>query len=79
MAISVTYPSWKTEVKNSWETDPVVQQILTTLAANPSLLSNYTLIDGDLFRQGKLYVGAVGNLRQEIIKNPHGTQEGGHS
>lgn len=78
-AVSVVIPKWKVDLKSSWETDPAIQPILTQLAISPEEVPDYTLQDEELRRQGKLYVGSLGDLRANIIQNMHGGKEGGHS
>lgn len=77
-AISVVIPKWKVDLKLSWEQDPAVQPTLAQLAIDSASDPNYTLEGGELRYQGKLFVGAVGKLRLNIIHNLHSSQEGGH-
>lgn len=78
-AISIVIPQWQQEVKASWANDLAVQEILTKIALYPSSVTEFSLQDGDLRRQGKLVVRVDGELRTQIAKNLHGTSEGGHS
>lgn len=77
--ISLVVPKWKEDIVKSLENDEEVQQILTTLAIDPSAEPEFTMVDGDLRKRGKLYVGASNGVRREIIQNLHDTGEGGHS
>lgn len=72
-------PKWREEIRKSWEEDPEIQDILINLAVDPSLEPDYSLVDGDLRRHEKLYVGNCNGVRQEIMKNLHNSSEGGHS
>lgn len=79
LAITVVVPQWKFELRNFWALDPGLQEVLTKQAVDPSSVPDFTLMDGDLRRQGKLVVGITCNLREQIIHNLHGGSEGGHS
>lgn len=78
-AISSVIPQWKLDIRNSLEGDADITTILNQLAINPSLVSEFSLIDGDLRRNGRLCVGNNGNLRHDILQNLHNSREGGHS
>lgn len=71
-AISVIQPKWKQELNESLENDEEIQQILTQLALDPQSIPDYSFTDGELRRQGRLYVGSNGGLRSQIIQNLHG-------
>lgn len=77
--ISTMIPKWKKDILDSLEGDTEAQQILAKLAVDPSSEPDFSLIDGDFRKKGKLYVGKSIAARQEIIRNLHNGGEGGHS
>lgn len=77
--LHVLIPEWKKDLRDSLKGDQVAQELLVSLAINSKNEQGYELIDGELKKDGKLYVGAGNKLREQIISNLHGSSEGGHS
>lgn len=72
-------PTWKEELKASLVNDEVAQQIITSMAINPSSAVGYSYINGELKKCGKYYVGSSTDLRKNICSTIHSNMEGGHS
>ncbi|GAB2278290.1 hypothetical protein Dimus_039279 [Dionaea muscipula] len=71
-------PSWMKEIQESYPADPYAQSLIQAL--NPDLSKPpYSLQDGLLRHKGKMYIGATGNLRQQLLQEYHSSPHGGHS
>lgn len=76
--VSLVIPKWKEDIVKSLENDDEATDILTRLAINLTSEPGLSIADGDLRRDGKLYVGASHGIRKEIIQILHNAWEGGH-
>lgn len=72
-------PLWKKELKESWKNDSLAQELYASLLIGNKNDQGYELIDDELKKEGKLYVGSGNSLRKQIIQNSHKSAEGGHS
>ena len=81
MALQVHQPdsSMLSRIQQSWQTDPSLQQLVSDLQSNPSSHKNYTWVQNELRRKGKLVVGLDPQLRQDILSWIHASACGGHS
>ena len=78
-AVSVVQPTWIQEVLNSYTTDSQAQTLLAQLAVHSPNASGYSLKDGLIRHQGKLWVGQNSALQTKIIATFHSSPIGGHS
>lgn len=68
-------PLWKKELIASWENDSLAQELKTALMVDSNNTQGYQLIDGELRKEGKWYVGIGNQLRSRIIENTHNSAE----
>lgn len=79
-AISVCLPTWLQEVQFGYRADPRAQKLLTQLVAEPEKApKKFTLEDGIIKLNGRIWVGSNGPLQQKIITALHASAIGGHS
>ena len=76
-AVSVVQPMWLQEVLNSYVVDPEAKQLLQELAVGGSNEQGYTLMDGVIRKNGKLWIGANIGLQTKIIHAFHASALGG--
>lgn len=77
--IHLVVPVWKQELKESWNNDDWAQQLIAALMVQGSVCQEYKLVDGELMKGVRWYVGTGNQLRKRIIENIHSSPEGGHS
>nr|XP_027124372.1 uncharacterized protein LOC113741087 [Coffea arabica] len=70
---------YKKELQKSYEDDTHYQDIIAKLVLDPNSHNDYTLVDGILKYQGRIYVGEAGNIREQVIRALHASAIGGHS
>lgn len=78
-ALHTVIPEWKQELKASWEGDTLAQELIPSLMIGGTNSQGFTLVDGDIKKEGKYYVGNGNGLRRQIIENSYSSLEGGHS
>ena len=79
-AMSVSLPLWLEEVQHGYETDTMAKKLLSQLSAEPlTKVGDYTLEDGIIKLQGRIWVGANGALQSKILNALHASAIGGHS
>ncbi|WVZ52822.1 hypothetical protein U9M48_003843 [Paspalum notatum var. saurae] len=78
-AVSEVQPAWLQEVVNSYTTDTLAQKLLTRLAISSSDASGYTLEQGIIKKQGRIWIGHNSALQTRIIVALHASAMGGHS
>jgi len=66
------------QVRQSCTTDTTIQDIIARLEGG-EILPKYSLVQGALYRHGKLVVGKGGELHAKIISLFHDSAYGGHS
>ncbi|GKA15840.1 C2H2 and C2HC zinc fingers superfamily protein, putative isoform 1 [Tanacetum coccineum] len=76
--ITTTTPTWITEIGSSYEGDGAATEFLM-LATDKENSGGWSLQQGLLKRDGKIFVGSAGGLRKQIITEIHGSSFGGHS
>ena len=79
LAITAVRPVWMEELQKSYEGDDHCQNIMAQLILDPNAHTDYTMVDGMLRYQGKLYVGSANNIRNQVIQVLHASAIGGHS
>lgn len=72
-------PLWKQEVQQSLEGDMVSKELMLSVAIDSGTNPGHHVVDGELRKDGKLYIGEGNQLRKRIIDNIHNNSEGGHS
>ena len=78
-AISQVQPQWVQEVINSYVTDSRAQELLSQLAVHTPNDQGYSLHQGLIRYQGRLWVGANSAIQTKIIAAFHSSAVGGHS
>ncbi|PWA98195.1 hypothetical protein CTI12_AA000110 [Artemisia annua] len=76
--ITTTTPTWITEIGLSYEGDGAAMEFLI-LATDKENNGGWSLQQGLLKKEGKIFVGSSGGLRKQIITEMHGSSFGGHS
>jgi hypothetical protein len=71
LAISTVQPAWLTSVQASYVEDSHAQHILQQLAVDPSSVQHYTLRQGILHYQGRIWVGNDITLQNQIVSAFH--------
>ncbi|GAB2270174.1 hypothetical protein Dimus_038827 [Dionaea muscipula] len=77
-AMAAVTPSWMEEIQRSYTADPYAQNLIQALTSNVPK-PPYNLQGGMLRHKGKIYIGATGNLRQQLLQEHHCSPHGGHS
>jgi hypothetical protein len=78
-AVSVVQPDWVQEVLNSYTTDPRAQQLLQQLAITSPNASGYSLDNGLIRHNDKLWIGQNSAIQTKLISAFHSSALGGHS
>ena len=79
LAITFVSTSWLAEIKQSWISDPVVQQVIADLILDHTSHRGYRWEQGILTYKGKLVVGNMPQLKIQIMEEFHCSAIGGHS
>lgn len=77
--MSSVQPTWIQEVLNSYTTDSQAQQLLQKLAITSPDQNGYSLQQGLIWHQGKIWIGGNSALQTKIIASCHSSALGGHS
>lgn len=78
-SISVTQPQWIQEVINSYVVDPMAQQLLMELAVVSPNDKGFSLSNGIIKKEGRIWIGANSALQTKLITAFHASPIGGHS
>lgn len=79
MAMSVFSSDLLQHIKDSWEADPHLQQLIDRLKHQGGLEGKFKFVDGLLHGKGKLMVGCSPNLQKKLISLFHDSPMGEHS
>ncbi|XP_039003082.1 uncharacterized protein LOC120129711 [Hibiscus syriacus] len=79
MGVTVLIPSWVQEIEDSYKEDSLAQNWISILTINPAADNKWKYTKVVLRYEGRVYVGATGSLRLQIIQNMHDSPQGGHS
>jgi hypothetical protein len=79
VAVSVVTPQWIKEVLASYQDDPAALSMLTKLSIDPTVVPNFTLVDGILKFKNRIWVGADVSLQNKLLAACHSSALGGHS
>ena len=74
--ISHTQPARMQEVLNSYIVDTEAQQLLHKLALSPEPMDGYSLQEGIIHYQGRIWLGANTALKTKVIANFHSSAVG---
>lgn len=77
--LSVTQPKWVEEIVESYNNDLVVQQLIEQLCLDAAAVPDTTYQQGILRKNGQVWVGSNGHLRERLIEEMHATPWGGRS
>lgn len=72
-------PLWLHEVLNSYATVSSGQKVLRQLALHSPDEDGFYLVDGIIWKKGKIWVGANEALQTKLIRALHASALGGHS
>jgi hypothetical protein len=78
-AVSTLQPHWIEQVANSYLSDQFAQDILTKLAVDGPSCPPYTLHQGLLRYNARLWIGADSDLKLKLLSALHDSPIGGHS
>jgi hypothetical protein len=78
-AISALYPEWLEKVKMGYQDDPKALQLLQELSEGDIALSGFSLKDGIIRLNSKIWLGANDLAQQHILQAVHQSGVGGHS
>lgn len=70
-AVSTVQPTWLTAVQASYVEDDFAQSTLQKLALDPKAVEHYTLSNGILRYQGRIWVGNDLSLQEQIVSAFH--------
>jgi hypothetical protein len=78
-AISAVIPVWVQEVVNSYQHDAIAHALLQELAVVKDNAQGYTLQDGVIRHNSRIWVGTNSALQTKLIASFHSSALGGHS
>ena len=77
--ISTVTPQWLEQVVSSYASDAFAEKLLSQLAIQQDVVPFFTLKDGLLRYQGRIWVGSDQALQLKLMTAFHNTTVGGHS
>lgn len=77
-SLSVAQPVWLQNLKDSYETSSLAQQLLAELAVNQQK-GHFSLSNGIIRYKERIWLGHSNSLQQQVIKALHDSPIGGHS
>uniref|UniRef100_A0A2N9GGR4 Chromo domain-containing protein n=1 Tax=Fagus sylvatica TaxID=28930 RepID=A0A2N9GGR4_FAGSY len=78
-AISFPSPTWLTELKNSYQEDPMTKELIAAVSTAQDTQGAVTYKNGLLFHKGRLYLSENGTLKPKVLTLLHDSPLGGHS
>jgi hypothetical protein len=79
MAISISTPQWVNEVLAGYQQDPFSLALVAKLTIDPKADSNFTLKNGLLRYNGRIWIGHNLSLQNKLLHECHSSSLGGHS
>lgn len=79
MAISSSQPLWLEEIQSAYDVDPRATELLQKLILAPDSEPHYTLRDGVIRYDNRIWIPAVPELQAKIVQALHSSSAGGHS
>jgi hypothetical protein len=77
--ISTCQPSWLSEVRSSYESNPQATRWIQHLQQQPDAKGRFTLRDGILYFRKRIWLGGAPQVQQLIMHAFHASKLGGHS
>lgn len=78
-AIKTVQPAWLSSVVQSYANNPQTQKLIQQLTLDPVSSATHSLQQGVLRVKGRILVGPIVKLQQQIIEAFHDSPQGGHS
>jgi hypothetical protein len=78
-AVSTVTPAWLLELQQQYDSDPQAQDILAKLSISSSAVPNFSLHQGIIRYNGKIWLGSYKPLQSKIFAALHASAIGGHS
>ncbi|KAJ4815745.1 polyprotein [Rhynchospora pubera] len=79
MPVSELIPAWMEDIKHSYEDDSWAQTLLQQVQTAPLSTPNYSIHGGLLRYKNRICVGSAHKWREQILKEIHDSNLGGHS
>ena len=79
LAISCCQPVWVLTIMDAYQQDAAALALLQQLAVKPSDENGFSLRDGLIRKNGKIWIPNVPALQQSIVQELHASPVGGHS
>ncbi|KAE8654131.1 Thioredoxin superfamily protein [Hibiscus syriacus] len=79
MGVTVLIPSWVQEIEESYKGDSLAQNWISIMTINHVAESKWKFSRAVLRYDERVYIGATGSLRLQIIQSLHDSPQGGHS
>jgi hypothetical protein len=77
--ISTCQPSWLSEVRSNYESNPQATRWIQHLQQQPDAKGRFTLRDGILYFRKRIWLGGAPQVQQLIMHAFHASKLGGHS
>ena len=77
--ITQVVPSWYDQIYNSYKDDVRLQDIIQGKMVDATQALKFTYTNGVVKYKGRIVIGAVGPLREELVKTTHDSYIGGHA
>jgi hypothetical protein len=77
-AISISNPTWIEELKVAYPEDPLIQELLQQYHHGELDIEKYNFQHGLLFYKGRIHLGSMGPIQQQILHQFHNTPLAGH-
>jgi hypothetical protein len=78
-ALSICIPEWMQEIINGYQQDPDACSKVQALCINNATVPQFTLKNGILYFQDRIWIGQNSSVQQKILANLHTAAIGGHS
>lgn len=79
LAISTVIPKWVEQVTRIYEQDKTCSEFISNLIVDPQAIPHFSCSNGVLRYKGRLFIGANGDLRQQLLQSFHNLALGDHS
>jgi hypothetical protein len=77
-AISLVVPAWIKEVVEGYQQDTTTLDIIAKLTTDDQAVPNFTLQNGVLRLNGRIWIGSNPSLQLKLMKDCHDSALGGH-
>jgi hypothetical protein len=79
MAITSAIPLWVNEELDSYIEDAKCREVDKQLRISPTVVPNFTMVNGLIRHKGKILGGSTTGLRKKLLDSFHNSVLGGHS